>query len=102
MSVNFYGLPEFVSYSILLGISLVLIRQKQEVRLRYWRLGWLLVLAHAAIFMLLPQDFPFDVAGLGTLALAGQMFILAAYHRGAAAAEAYAAPSSSASGCRAR
>lgn len=89
MSVNFYGLPEFVSYSILLGISLVLIRQKQEVRLRYWRLGWLLVLAHAAIFMLLPQDFPFDVAGRGTLALAGQMFILAAYHRGAAAAEAY-------------
>jgi diguanylate cyclase (GGDEF)-like protein len=84
MNFNFYGLPEFVSYSILLGISLVLIRQKREMRLRYWLAGWLLILLHAGIFMLLPQRFPFDVLARGTLALAGQAFILAAYCQGAA------------------
>jgi diguanylate cyclase (GGDEF)-like protein len=82
VNFNFYGLPEFVSYSILLGISLVLIRQKREVRLRYWLAGWLLVLLHAGIFMLLPQSFPFDVLARGTLALAGQVFVLAAYYQG--------------------
>jgi diguanylate cyclase (GGDEF)-like protein len=84
VNFNFYGLPEFVSYSILLGISLVLIRQKREIRLRYWLAGWLLVLLHAGIFMLLPQNYPFDVLGRGTLALAGQVFVLAAYYQGAA------------------
>jgi diguanylate cyclase (GGDEF)-like protein len=82
MNFNFYGLPEFVSYSILLGISLVLIRQKREIRLRYWLAGWLLILLHAGIFMLLPQSFPFDVLARGTLALAGQVFVLAAYYQG--------------------
>ena len=82
MNFNFYGLPEFVSYGILLGISLVLIRQKQESRLRYWLAGWLLILLHAGIFMLLPQTFPFDVLARGTLALAGQVFVLAAYYQG--------------------
>jgi diguanylate cyclase (GGDEF)-like protein len=82
MNFNFYGLPEFVSYSILLGISLVLIRQKREIRLRYWLAGWLLILLHAGIFMLLPQNFPFDVLARGTLALAGQVFVLAAYYQG--------------------
>lgn len=84
MNFNFYGLPEFISYSILLGISLVLIRQKQEIRLRFWLSGWLLVLLHAGIFMLLPPSFPFDVLARGTLALAGQVFILAAYYQGPA------------------
>lgn len=82
MNFNFYGLPEFVSYSILLGISLVLIRQKREMRLKYWLAGWLLILLHAGIFMLLPQHFPFDVLARGTLALAGQIFVLAAYYQG--------------------
>jgi diguanylate cyclase (GGDEF)-like protein len=82
VNFNFYGLPEFVSYGILLGISLVLIRQKQESRLRYWLAGWLLILLHAGIFMLLPQTFPFDVLARGTLALAGQVFVLAAYYQG--------------------
>ena len=82
MNFNFYGLPEFISYGILLGISLVLIRQKQESRLRYWLAGWLLILLHAGIFMLLPQTFPFDVLARGTLALAGQVFVLAAYYQG--------------------
>ncbi|MEJ0002875.1 MAG: GGDEF domain-containing protein [Pararobbsia sp.] len=81
MNFNFYGLPEFVSYSILLAISLALIRQKHEARLRYWLVGWLLILLHAGIFMLLPQTFPFDVLGRGTLALAGQVFVLAAYYQ---------------------
>jgi len=82
MNFNFYGLPEFASYSILLGISFVLIRQKREARLQYWLAGWLLILLHASLFMLLPQDFPFDVLARGTLALAGQVFILAAYYQG--------------------
>ncbi|MEJ1979222.1 MAG: GGDEF domain-containing protein [Acetobacteraceae bacterium] len=82
MNINFYGLPEFISYSILLGISFSLIRQKQEIRLQYWLIGWLLILLHASIFMLLPQSFPFDVLARGTLALAGQVFILAAYYQG--------------------
>jgi len=82
VNFNFYGLPEFISYGILLGISLVLIRQKQESRLRYWLAGWLLILLHAGIFMLLPQTFPFDVLARGTLALAGQVFVLAAYYQG--------------------
>jgi diguanylate cyclase (GGDEF)-like protein len=82
MHFNFYGLPEFISYSILLGISLALIRQKREIRLRYWLAGWLLVLLHAGIFMLLPQSFPFDVLARGTLALAGLVFVLAAYYQG--------------------
>lgn len=84
MSFNFYGLPGFISYSILLGISLVLIRQKQETRLRYWMGGWLLILLHSSIFMLLPSRFPFDLLARGTLALAGQVFILAAYYQGPA------------------
>jgi len=82
MNFNFYGLPEFVSYSILLGISFVLIRQKWEIRLQYWLAGWLLILVHASLFMLLPQHFPFDVLARGTLALSGQVFILAAYYQG--------------------
>jgi diguanylate cyclase (GGDEF)-like protein len=81
VNFNFYGLPEFVSYSILLGISMALIRQKQEIRLRYWLFGWLLILLHAGIFMLLPPIFPFDTIARGTLALAGQTFLLAAYHQ---------------------
>ncbi|OHX18884.1 GGDEF domain-containing protein [Chromobacterium sphagni] len=84
MNFNFYGLPEFVSYSILLGIALALIRQKREIRLRYWLAGWLLILLHAGIFMLLPQSFPFDVLARGNLVLAGQLFILAAYYQGPA------------------
>jgi diguanylate cyclase (GGDEF)-like protein len=84
MNFNFYGLPEFVSYCILLGISLALIRQKREIRLRFWLAGWLLVLLHAGIFMLLRQSFPFDVLARGTLALAGQVFVLAAYYQGSA------------------
>ncbi len=81
MMMNFYGIPEFVSYSILLGISFVLIRQKSEIRLKYWLFGWLLILLHSAIFMLLEQSFPYDVLGRATLAMAGQAFIIAAYHQ---------------------
>jgi len=40
--LNFYGLPEFISYSILVGIAVVLIRQNQAAQLfkvlpvRWW------------------------------------------------------------------
>ncbi len=77
--MNFYGLPEFISYGILVGIACALIRQKRDARLRYWLAGWVLVLLHAAIFMLSPAQFPFDVVARGTLILAGEAFILAAY-----------------------
>jgi hypothetical protein len=43
--MNFYGLPEFIAYSMLLGISYNLIRQKQEERLQYWLIGWNLILS---------------------------------------------------------
>jgi diguanylate cyclase len=79
--MNFYGLPEFIAYSMLLGISFVLMRQKREERLRYWLIGWVLILLHASIFMLFVQKFPFDVLARGTLTLAGQSFILAAFYQ---------------------
>ncbi len=77
--MNFYGLPEFVSYSILVGIACVLIGQKEDARLRYWLAGWMLILFHAGIFMLAPPQFPFDVLARGTLTIAGQTLILEAY-----------------------
>jgi diguanylate cyclase (GGDEF)-like protein len=79
--MNFYGLPEFIAYSMLLGMSYNLIRQKKDERLRYWLTGWILIFLHSAIFMLFPQSFPFDVLARGTLAVAGQAFILAAFHQ---------------------
>jgi diguanylate cyclase (GGDEF)-like protein len=79
--MNFYGLPEFIAYSMLLGISYNLIRQKQEERLQYWLIGWNLILVHSAIFMLAPPNYPFDVLARATLILAGQSFILAAFHQ---------------------
>ncbi|MEJ0012113.1 MAG: GGDEF domain-containing protein [Bauldia sp.] len=80
--MNFYGLPEFISYAILVGIACVLIRQKRDAQLRFWLAGWILILVHAGIFMLLPAEYPFDVVARGTLTVAGQIFILAAYGEG--------------------
>jgi diguanylate cyclase (GGDEF)-like protein len=79
--MNLYGLPEFVAYSMLLGISYVLIKRGKEERLRYWLVGWALIFLHSAIFMLFFQVFPFDVLARGTLMLAGQAFILAAFYQ---------------------
>src|SRR5476651_480405 len=79
--MNYYGLPEFIAYSMLLGISYNLIRQKREERLQYWLIGWELILVHSAIFMLFPPTYPFDVVARGTLILAGQSFILAAFYQ---------------------
>ena len=79
MLINPYGLPEFISYSVLVAIACVLIRQQQDAQLRYWLAGWILILLHAGIFMLLPAQFPFDVLARGTLTIAGQAFMLAAY-----------------------
>jgi diguanylate cyclase (GGDEF)-like protein len=77
--MNFYGLPEFVAYSILLCIAYVLIGQNREDRLKYWLVGWGVIFLHSAIFMLFPQRFPFDVLARGTLVVAGSAFILAAF-----------------------
>jgi diguanylate cyclase (GGDEF)-like protein len=79
--MNFYGLPEFISYSIIVGIACALIKQKKDTRLQYWLVGWVLILLHAGIFKLLPQRFPFDIVARGTLTVAGQIFILAAYYQ---------------------
>lgn len=88
MNIDFYGLPEFIAYFILWCISLALIRQqRQEPRMKYWFYGWLLILLHSGIFMLFPSVFPFAELARGTLALAGQMFILAAYFQGPATIE---------------
>jgi diguanylate cyclase (GGDEF)-like protein len=79
--MNFYGLPGFIAYSMLLGISYVLIQQEKEERLRYWTVGWGLIFLHAALFMLFPPTFPFDAIARGTLAASAQAFMLAAYFR---------------------
>jgi diguanylate cyclase (GGDEF)-like protein len=77
-TLNLYGLPEFVAYAMLVGMACVLIRERRDARLRYWLVGWVIILVHAGIFMLLPSTFPFDVLARGLLTLAGQTFMLAA------------------------
>jgi diguanylate cyclase (GGDEF)-like protein len=79
--MNLYGLPEFLAYSMLLGIAYVLIRQGNEERLRYWLIGWVLIFLHAAMFMLFSESTPLDIIARSTLTLAGQAFILAAFHQ---------------------
>jgi diguanylate cyclase (GGDEF)-like protein len=81
MALDFYGLPEFISYSILVGIAVVLIRQDQSVHLKYWLAGWIIILVHAGIYMLLLPGFFVDVMGRGLLALAGLAFMMAAYYQ---------------------
>jgi hypothetical protein len=58
--MNFYALPEFVSYCILVGIACELIRQKPDTRLRYWLTGWVLILFHSSIYMLMPDYLPLE------------------------------------------
>ncbi|HEY1722216.1 MAG TPA: ATP-binding protein [Magnetospirillaceae bacterium] len=79
--MNFYGLPEFMSYGILVGIAVVLIRQQLGGHLKYWLTGWVVILAHAGIFMLVIPGFIQDVAGRGLLALAGLAFMGAAHYQ---------------------
>jgi len=79
--LNFYGLPEFISYSILVGIAVVLIRQVQAAHLKYWLAGWIIILLHAGIYMLLIPGFVENVLGRGLLALAGLAFMMAAYYQ---------------------
>jgi diguanylate cyclase (GGDEF)-like protein len=79
--MNLYGLPEFLAYSMLLGIAYVLIRQGDEQRLRFWLVAWGLVFLHAALFMLFTESAPLDVIARATLTLAGQAFILAAFYQ---------------------
>jgi GGDEF domain-containing protein len=79
--MNFNALPEFISYSILVGIACALIKQQLDTQLRCWLIGWILILVHVSIFMLLPQRFPLDAVARATLTLAGQAFILAAYYQ---------------------
>ena len=82
LTFNLYGLPEFFSYSILLGISFALIGKKQEISLRFWRSGWLIILVHSAFFLLFSGSTVYDVLTAGSLILASQFFILAAYYQG--------------------
>lgn len=79
--MNFYGLPEFISYTILVGIAVVLIRQDRSTHLRYWLAGWIIVLLHAAIYMLIIPGYIQNVVGRGMLAAAGLAFMLAAYYQ---------------------
>jgi diguanylate cyclase (GGDEF)-like protein len=79
--MNLYGLPEFLSYSIIVGIAVVLIRQDRSSHLRYWLIGWIIVLIHAGIYMLLVPGLVEDVFGRGLLAGAGLAFMLAAYYQ---------------------
>jgi diguanylate cyclase len=79
--MNLYGLPEFGAYSLLVVIACTLIYQRPSYALGYWLAGWVLIVIHAAIFMLMPAQPPYDLFGRGTLALAGQAFILAAFYQ---------------------
>jgi two-component system sensor histidine kinase/response regulator len=79
--MNLYGLPEFLSYSILVGIAVILIRQDQSIHLKYWLAGWVIVLLHTCIYMLLLPGFIQDVIGRGLLASAGLAFMIAAYYQ---------------------
>jgi hypothetical protein len=65
--MNFYALPEFISYSILVGIACALIRQNPDTRLQYWLIGWVLILFHSSIYMLMPEYLPLDAVGRATL-----------------------------------
>ncbi len=78
--MNLYGLPEFVAYSLLVGMACVLLQKDKSAPLRFWLLGWVIVLIHSGIFMLLPFRFPYDVLGRGTLIVGGQSFLLASYY----------------------
>jgi diguanylate cyclase (GGDEF)-like protein len=79
--MNLYGLPGFMAYSMLLCIAYTLIKQRKDESLKYWLAGWALIFLHASIFMLFSQHFPFDVIARGTLIVAGQAFILAAFYQ---------------------
>jgi diguanylate cyclase (GGDEF)-like protein len=79
--MNLYDLPEFGAYALLVAIACVLIYQRPSYALGYWLTGWVLIVVHAGIFMLMPGQPPYDLLGRGTLALAGQAFILAAFYQ---------------------
>ena len=79
--MNLYGLPEFGAYALLVALACVLIYQRPSYALSYWLSGWVLIVVHAGIFMLMPARPPYDLLGRGTLALAGQAFILAAFYQ---------------------
>ncbi|MEZ0054462.1 diguanylate cyclase (GGDEF)-like protein [Mycobacterium sp. MAA66] len=79
--MNLYGLPEFGAYTLLVAIACVLIYQRPSYSLGYWLAGWVLIVIHAGIFMLMPAQLPYDLVGRGTLALAGQAFLLAAFYQ---------------------
>ncbi len=79
--MNFFGLPEFVSYAIIVGIAVELMRQDKGAHLKYWLAGWIIILLHAGVFMLLIPGLVEDVLGRGLLALAGLAFLLAAYYQ---------------------
>jgi len=82
LTFNFYGLPEFFSYCILLGISFALIGKKQEISLKFWRTGWVIILIHSAFFLLFSGSTIYDILTSASLILASQFFILAAYYQG--------------------
>ena len=63
--MNYYNLPEFISYAILVGIALALIREhKKQVYLRYWLAGWIIILMHAGVYMLIIPDFIANLTGM--------------------------------------
>jgi diguanylate cyclase (GGDEF)-like protein len=66
---------------LLVAIACTLIYQRPSYSLGYWLTGWVLIVIHAAIFMLMPAHPPYDLLGRGTLTLAGQAFILAAFYQ---------------------
>jgi diguanylate cyclase (GGDEF)-like protein len=76
--MNYYNLPEFISYAILVGIALVLIREHKEPHLKYWLAGWIIILLHAGVYMLIIPSFVADLIGRGLLASAGLAFMAAA------------------------
>ncbi len=81
-AVNLYPLPDFLAIGALVAIFISLLRRTQQTRMRYWVVGWALVLAHiAAEFVALNIGAGSDtVSALSavTLLLASAAFIWAA------------------------
>lgn len=76
--MNYYNFPEFIAYAILVGIALVLIREQKEPHLKCWLAGWIIILLHAGIYMLIMPTFLANLIGRGLLASAGMAFVAAA------------------------
>ena len=80
--MNFYLLPDFLAIGALVSIFLSLLRRTKQTRMRYWAVGWMLILAHivsefVALNIRVGSDQVYAVSVV-TLLLASVSFVWAA------------------------